>query len=133
MEASKRVIVSRAALVHNFALCRRQANGAGIIALVKADAYGHGMLECARLFADLGAAGLAVADAVEGVALREAGLAVPIYVLAGLAPQTVPGIVAHNLTPLVSDGAMLERLAHEAQRQKRICTVHLKVDVGMGW
>ena len=49
MEASKRVIVSRAALVHNFALCRRQANGAGIIALVKADAYGHGMLECARL------------------------------------------------------------------------------------
>lgn len=132
MEASKRVIVSRAALVHNFELCRRQANGAGIIALVKADAYGHGMLECARLFADLGAAGLAVADAVEGVALREAGLAVPIYVLAGLAPQTVPGIVAHNLTPLVSDGAMLERLAHEAQRQKRVCTVHLKVDVGMG-
>lgn len=132
MEASKRVIVSRAALVHNFELCRKQANGAGIIALVKADAYGHGMLECARLFADLGAAGLAVADAVEGVALREAGLAVPIYVLAGLAPQTVPGIVAHNLTPLVSDGAMLERLAHEAQRQKRVCTVHLKVDVGMG-
>ena len=56
MEASKRVIVSRAALVYNFELCRRQANGAGIIALVKADAYGHGMLECARLFADLGAA-----------------------------------------------------------------------------
>ena len=65
MEPLKRVYISRGALAHNFKLCRRQAGDAGVIALVKADAYGHGMLECARLFAGLGASGLAVAEAVE--------------------------------------------------------------------
>ena len=132
MEPTKKVFISRRALTHNFELCRKQAQAAGLIALVKADAYGHGMLECARLFAGLGASGLAIADAVEGVALREAGLALPVYVLAGLAPQTVAGIVEYDLTPLVSDAAMLERLSAEALRQKRQVCVHLKVDVGMG-
>ena len=78
MEPLKRVYISRGALAHNFKLCRRQAGDAGVIALVKADAYGHGMLECARLFAGLGASGLAVAEAVEGIALRKAGFNLPV-------------------------------------------------------
>lgn len=132
MEALKRVRVSRAALAHNFELCRRQAGTAGIIALVKADAYGHGMLECAQCFARLGASGLAVAEAIEGVELRKAGLALPIYVLAGLAPQSIEAIVTHRLTPVVSDTQMLLLLAREAERSGRPLAVHLKVDVGMG-
>lgn len=132
MEALKRVRISRGALIHNFDCCRRQAGGAGIIALVKADAYGHGRLECARLFAALGASGLAVAEAVEGVQLREAGLELPIYVFAGVAPQTVAAIVAHLLVPVVGDLEMLRRFAQEAERQHRLLSVQLKLDVGMG-
>lgn len=132
METLKRVRISRSALIHNFELCRRQAGGAGIIALVKADAYGHGRLECARLFAALGAAGLAVAEAVEGVQLRQAGLELPIYVFAGVAPQSVAAIVAHRLVPVVGDLAMLRHCAQEAERQGIPLTVQLKMDVGMG-
>lgn len=132
MEALKRVRVSRAALAHNFELCRRQAGNAGIVALVKADAYGHGMLACAQCFAKLGASGLAVAEAVEGVQLRKAGLDLPVYVLAGLAPQSIEAIVACRLTPVVSDQQMLLLLAREAEKSGRPLAVHLKVDVGMG-
>lgn len=132
MKPLKRVYISRNALGHNFELCRQQARTAGIIALVKADAYGHGMLECARLFAGLGASGLAVAEAVEGIALREAGFNLPVYVLAGLAPQSLAAIVEHRLTPLVSDAHMLNLLACEAEARSQVLSVHLKVDVGMG-
>ena len=132
MEPLKQVYINRGALVHNFGVCARQAKGAGVIAVVKADAYGHGMVECARLFVKLGAAGLAVAEAVEGVELRRAGIDRPIHVQVGLAPQTVQDIVAHNLTPLVSDAAMLRLLADEASRQGKAQKVHLKLDVGMG-
>jgi len=132
MEPLKRVLISRTALAHNFRLCRRQAGGAGIIALVKADAYGHGMLECARLFAKLGACGLAVAEAVEGIELRAAGLDLPIYIFAGVAPQAVKAIVAHRLTPVVSDVSTLALFAREAEGRGQPLAVHLKVDVGMG-
>lgn len=132
MEPLKRVYVSRGALAHNFQLCRAQAGDAGIIALVKADAYGHGMPACARLFAGLGASGLAVAEAVEGIALREAGFALPVYVFAGLAPQSAAAIVEYRLCPLVSDAHMLQLLAREAKVRDQVLSVHLKVDLGMG-
>ncbi len=132
MEPLKRVRISRRALAHNFQLCRQQAGKAGVIALVKADAYGHGMLECARLFAGLGASGLAVADVMEGIALREAGLELPVYIFAGLAPQSVAAIVQYRLTPVVSDVHMLSLLARAAEGGVTPLSVHLKVDVGMG-
>ena len=132
MEPLKQVFVSRGALTHNYIACNRLAKGSGLIAVVKADAYGHGMMECARLFAKLGAAGLAVADAVDGVELRRAGITLPIYVHAGLAPQTLSAVITHNLTPLVSDQPMLRALADEARRQGKILNAQLKLDVGMG-
>lgn len=132
MEPLKQVYISRGALSRNFELCRQQAGTAGIIALVKADAYGHGMLECARLFTGLGASGLAVAEVVEGIALRTAGLELPVYVFAGLAPQTIRAIVEHRLTPVVSDAQMLALLAAAATERGQVLSVHLKVDVGMG-
>ena len=65
MESLNRVTISRSALAHNFALCRQQAGEAAVMAMVKADGYGHGMVECARLFAACGAAAFGVAEAVE--------------------------------------------------------------------
>ena len=61
MRSLNRITISRAALIHNFSRCRQLAGGAAILPLVKADAYGHGLIECARLFAEQGAAAFGVA------------------------------------------------------------------------
>ncbi|HHO47883.1 MAG TPA: alanine racemase, partial [Desulfobacteraceae bacterium] len=70
MPSFNRVEISRSALRHNFRLCRKMAGSAGIMPMVKADAYGHGMIECARIFAAEGAAAFGVAEAREGILLR---------------------------------------------------------------
>lgn len=132
MESLNRVTISRSALVHNFDLCREQAGGAAIMAMVKADGYGHGMVECARLFAARGAAAFGVAEAVEGATLRRAGCDLPIFVLAGVVPQTAAGIVEYRLTPVVVDAAILPELSREAVAQGVELPIHLKVDAGMG-
>jgi alanine racemase len=100
--------------------------------LVKADGYGHGMVDCARIFAEQGAAAFGVAEAVEGVRLREAGIAQPILVLAGVIPQTLATIVEANLTPVVVDKAMLPELSRLAGLRRITLGVHVKLDAGMG-
>ena len=132
MESLNRVTISRSALAHNFDLCRGQAGSAGVMAMVKADGYGHGMIECARLFAARGAVAFGVAEAVEGATLRRAGCDLPIFVLAGVVPQTAAGIVEHRLTPVVVDAAILPELSHAAVAQGVELPIHLKVDAGMG-
>ena len=132
MRSLNRVQVSRSALVHNFEVCRRLAGGAAIMPLVKADGYGHGMVDCARIFAAQGAAAFGVAEAVEGVRLREAGIAQPILVLAGVIPQTLAVIVEANLTPVVVDQAMLPELSRLAGLRQTTLGVHVKLDAGMG-
>ena len=132
MESLNRVTISRSALAHNFDLCRGQAGSAGVMAMVKADGYGHGMIECARLFAARGAVAFGVAEAVEGATLRRAGCDRPIFVLAGVVPQTAAGIVEHRLTPVVVDAAILPELSRAAVAQGVELPIHLKVDAGMG-
>ena len=132
MESLNRVTISRSALAHNFDLCRGQAGSAGVMAMVKADGYGHGMIECARLFSARGAVAFGVAEAVEGATLRRAGCDLPIFVLAGVVPQTAAGIVEHRLTPVVVDAAILPELSHAAVAQGVELPIHLKVDAGMG-
>ncbi len=102
------------------------------MAMVKADAYGHGMIDCARIFAERGAAALGVAEAVEGVQLREAGITLPILVLAGVIPQTLPAILRYGLTPVVVDQSILPELSRQAQEQHLDVGLHLKLDAGMG-
>ena len=70
MESLNQVAISRSALIHNFHLLRRLAGKAAVMAMVKADGYGHGMIDCARILAAEGAAAFGVAEAVEGVRLR---------------------------------------------------------------
>jgi alanine racemase len=132
MKSLNRVAISRKALIHNFGICRQLAGGAAIMPLVKANGYGHGMLECARIFVEQGAAALGVAETVEGVQLREAGITVPILVLVGVIPQTLPALLAYNLTPVVVDQSILPELSRLAQEQNIEVGVHLKLDAGMG-
>lgn len=132
IESLNRVEISRPALRHNMQLLRRMARNAGVMAMVKADGYGHGMLECARVFAGAGAAAFGVAEVVEGVSLRQAGFSQPVFVLAGLLPELVPSLFDFDLTPVLVDDTLLSSLSREARRQGRSISVHLKVDAGMG-
>ncbi len=133
VESLNRVEISRSALRHNLAVCRGLAGAdCGIVAMVKADAYGHGMVECARILAGEGVGIFGVAEAVEGVRLRRADIGGEILVLAGTLPETVGAMLEHDLTPVVTDSAMLDHLAHQAAAAGREVGVELKVDAGMG-
>jgi alanine racemase len=132
MNSLNRVEISRSALVHNFTLCRSLAGDADIMVMVKADGYGHGMISCARIFAEQGAAALGVAEAGEGMRLREAGLTLPIFVMLGSLPQTLPVILAADLTPVVTDSSNLAELSRLVQKQGIEMGLHLKLDAGMG-
>jgi alanine racemase len=103
-----------------------------IMAVVKSDAYGHGLIECAKALYSAGARTFGVAEVWEGVKLRRAGLEGDIVVLLGGSPELYEDIIKHELTPVVFDVDFLTGLSNEAARMKIEVNVHLKVDVGMG-
>ncbi|NIA04971.1 MAG: alanine racemase [Proteobacteria bacterium] len=131
-DSLNRVEISRAALRYNFRFCRARAGDAAVMAMVKTDGYGHGLVECARIFAGEGAAAFGVAEVAEGIALREAGLEQPVFVLAGLLPGMIPALLQYNLTPVVVDRLILPELSRQAQLSGGEIGLHLKVDAGMG-
>ncbi|MGE3842270.1 MAG: alanine racemase [Vicinamibacterales bacterium] len=103
----------------------------GIIAVVKANAYGHGAVRSALAFEAAGAHLLACADVEEGVVLREGGVRSPILVFGALGVSDLGGVFSHDLTPTISTpsaAAALERAA--AERGVRL-SCHLKIDTGM--
>jgi alanine racemase len=103
----------------------------GVIAVVKANAYGHGAERAALTFADAGAAMLACADIEEGIRLREAGVRIPILVFGALSVSALDGLFTHALTPTISTpsaGRAVERAA-SARGVRLRC--HLKIDTGM--
>jgi len=132
MDSLNCIEISRAALIHNFECCRRLSGNGKVMAMVKADGYGHGMIDCARIFAEHGAVAFGVAEAVEGRALRAAGITNPILVLAGVVPQTLPIILEAQLTPVVVDPSILPELSRLARARGVTVGLHLKLDAGMG-
>jgi alanine racemase len=102
-----------------------------VMPVVKADGYGHGGPGVARRLVVEGARLLAVAFPEEGAALREAGVKLPIVVLAGFAPGQETVVLEYGLTPVVSTPATLDLALATATSRRRL-TVHLKVDTGMG-
>lgn len=108
-----------------------------IIAVIKANAYGHGAVQVARALeqADLGATGLplvlACADIEEGVELRRAGVNAPILVFGALGVSDVAGIFDHHLTPTVSSPSAAQALGEAAAARSTRLGVHLKIDTGM--
>lgn len=124
--------VSLGALRENCRLARSLvARGVDVLAVVKADGYGHGAVAAARAFVDGGATGLGVSMVAEGVELRRAGIAAPVVVLGGVFPGEESAVVAHDLAVAVwtLDGA--RALAAAARAAGRTASVHLKVDTGM--
>jgi len=103
-----------------------------IIAVVKANAYGHGAVPVSRAALAAGARSLAVARVSEGVALRQTGIDAPIFVMGYALPAEAEAIVTHDLVPTVNTLSLADALeGHAAQRARRL-PVYLKVDTGMG-
>jgi alanine racemase len=129
--------VSLRALGQNFhAIQKHVGAGVTICAVVKADGYGHGAVECARALASEGARWLGVTDAAEGLALRAAGVTARILLMTGIWKGEEDGIVAQNLTPTIWEPWHIELLERAARkRQSDLAShrlpVHLKIDTGM--
>jgi alanine racemase len=102
------------------------------MAIVKANAYGHGAIETAQALVRQGVERFAVASLDEGIALRQAGLSASIVVLGALFDEQVSDLVVHRLTPVISDVRILPALAKAAQSYPTPYPIHLKVETGMG-
>lgn len=127
------VEIDLTALVHNYQqLCHELPTGSGVLAVVKADAYGHGAVEVAKVLQRLGADLFGVAIAEEGVELRDAGVEVPILVLGGPWPGQEDLILSQGLQVAVFELEQLQRLERAASRAGCLCYCHLKIDTGMG-
>ena len=125
--------VERAALHHNLRRIQ-QSVGAGcrVLAVVKADAYGHGAIEASATLVEAGAWGLAVSLVEEAAALREGGIFAPVIVLGGVPPGSEDMLVHRQLTPVVWSRHHLEMLSAAVLRAgARALPVHVKIDTGM--
>ena len=124
--------VSLAALRHN---CRRVRElvgpGVSVLAVVKADAYGHGAVPAARTFLEAGAWGLGVSSVAEAVELRRAGIVAPVLVLGGVFAGDEDDVVAHELAVALWDAARACALDAAARAAGRVVPVHVKIDTGM--
>jgi len=120
------------ALAHNFGEVRRRAGNRNILAMVKAQAYGHGAVAVSQKLAELGAHMLGVALVEEGVELRDAGISLPILVMGPVFPEQAAAIVRAGLTPTVFTQAMARALSTAAMDAGTTQKVHVKIDTGMG-
>jgi alanine racemase len=102
-----------------------------VIAVVKANAYGHGAPEVALALEAGGAAMLACADIEEGIVLRDAGVRAPILVFGALSVSDLDGIFTHGLTPTISTPSAARALQEAAARHGVMLGCHLKIDTGM--
>ncbi|WP_258088495.1 alanine racemase [Weissella fangxianensis] len=127
-----RIKISQVAVTHNVAVTR-QASGAKFMFLaVKANAYGFGLIPMAQAAVKAGVDGLAVAVLDEALALRQAGITVPILILGITLPQYAKLIADNNLIATVSDLAWLQLAQENLDEHQATLQVNLGVDTGMG-
>ncbi len=126
------VRVNLGAIARNVVTLRQAVGGTPLLAVVKADAYGHGLVPVARTALESGAVMLGVAIPEEGQALREAGISSPILVLGGVNGKGAFASVKFDLIQTVYDAEGVYRLQTACTEQGKTVSVHLKLDTGMG-
>ena len=125
--------IDMAALRRNVRLIReRLPAGTMLMAVVKADGYGHGIVQVTKNALAAGADWLGVARTDEGVVLRREGVEAPILVLGASSDAEIADGVRHGLTLTVCTAARVHALQHAAQACGRQALMHLKIDTGMG-
>ena len=124
--------ISLSTLRRNHERVRQRAGRRKVMAVVKADAYGHGAVPVAKCLAGCGVDWFGVATVEEGIELRAAGIEQPVLLLGGLYMSDPADLVEYRLTPSVSSTARLDTYAECARRYGRPIGFHLKVDTGLG-
>ena len=120
------------AIAHNVGEIRRHAGShAQIIAVVKANAYGHGAVPVAQAVLEAGAQRLAVACVDEAVALRQAGITAPMLIMGYVPPWEARKVVEYGLTATVTTKQLALALSHFSEQAGVVTPVQLKVDTGM--
>ncbi len=125
------VIVDLDRLAANFRAIRAQVAPAKVMPILKANAYGHGLVRVAQWMEHLGADYLGVAVLEEGILLRKAGVRAPILVLGGIWGSQIPLFLEHDLTLTASSIEKLEAIDQAAEAMGVRARVHLKIDTGM--
>ena len=129
-ERPTRIVVDLDRIAGNLRAIRDHA-GVPVMAIVKANAYGHGLVPVARHLQAQGVEQLGVAFPEEGIALRRAGITVPVLVLGGIYGPQVAQYIGHDLQVTVSSVEKLRQVEAAAAALGRRATVHLKIDTGM--
>lgn len=120
------------AIAHNVAEAKRRLRpGVTLMAVVKADGYGHGAIECARTALSAGAGHLGVATVDEALALRDAGFSAPILILSEPPVTAAPLLLAKHITPAVYTPEFALAYAEEADRHNMKAPFHLALNTGM--
>jgi len=121
------------AVAHNVREIRRITSPqAKVMAIVKADGYGHGAEPVARVALENGAERLGVAILSEALALRQAGIQVPILVLGYTPEEQAEEVVAYEITQTVFSDSLAQALSKEAVKLGKTARIHIKLDTGMG-
>lgn len=120
------------AIAHNMREIRKITNpNAQIMAVVKADAYGHGFMETARTLLENGADRLAVAVLQEGKQLRSRGVDVPVLILGASSEEDAEDLINFDITPNVFDYEFAKALSYKAEQKEKVTKIHIKLDTGM--
>ncbi len=128
----RELIIDLDAIAQNLQTMRAKTNGAMAMAVVKADAYGHGMIPVAKKLEAAGADYLGVADIAEALELREASIDLPILAWLHSADENFISAIDAGIELGLANVEQLQRVAKAAQHLGRVARVHLKVDTGLG-
>ncbi len=119
------------ALEHNYHTITEFVSGAQVMPIVKGNAYGHGMIQCAQHLQKIAAPWLGVALLEEGIALRKAGITVPIVVLGGILHRQIELFLEYNLDINAASVNKLEAIELHAKHEQKRARVHLEIDTGI--
>ncbi len=125
------VEVNLTRLAENFRAIQQHVAPSLVMPILKANAYGHGLIKVAQLMQELGADYIGVAMLEEGILLREKGIKTPILVLGGILGNQIPHFIEHNLTICASSIEKIQQPSQIAQQMEKTAKVHLKIDTGM--
>lgn len=119
-------------LAENFKVLKSKLNpNAKFLAVCKANAYGHGMNECAKKLQELGADYIAVATVIEGVELRQNGITIPILCLGQADPGLAPLMLENKIIQAVGDFENGKKISDFAKSKNSKIKIHVKIDTGM--
>jgi alanine racemase len=131
MDGHPEALIDLSAISANASALIRHVGGAQLMAVVKSDGYGHGMIQSAKAAAAGGATWLGIANVEDGWVLRQAGFRLPILCLLGAHDAEHERAISHDVDLTAGSAALVRQIAAAAQRAGRPARLHLKADTGM--